>query len=896
MRTLVLVPPARGIAPLALTLALALATACAAPPEGDEPAVLVRAAANYPTAVAPSNIRTSYIISKEPSAGSPCTFTVGNAAGDWRPRPGPRASFAGFTYCHYHWVPRVPIAAPVPLAQDEQPEEQAEAQDVAPVPIALAAGVLVDAAPAVLVPDVPVVQVPTPVKGGALNGAIDVPVVVGPGRGLLDPPVLGTARLVVTPPVLAFPQQGRPPGAVATRTATITNVGVRGSGKLVASFVGETTGEFALAANSCPAQLAPNESCAVTIAFRPKPPFGNKAARLVIQTTSGATATLTVTATPPPLAVTDAQFGPVVPYGAARAAFDVTNLGAATTAVGVTIREDAGGNFAIDANGCSVLRPNATCQIAVGLRPRSAGQNSARLVVTNSDGVETVRPLRGGLPPVAVPGPTELFNQAPFDWAPDLAVLSPQQAPGTPVENWERLHRTFLSQGGRATAMPTAPPFSVEVAVIDSAASAYCGPGGDLYSHGRAVGRAIAELAFADPLNGVVCDRIRNYLTLPLRDPFSAVEHPDGGYYGTLGHLVEALLRAEAGWRARAAQRLVVNLSVAWEPGSAARLAEEAVAVALQRLACSGALVLAAAGNGANPGLMNPAAWESALPPPFSTGLSCAGVDASGPRDPVGELRLTRAVTAVNAAGDLLPTNRPAPAPPWRAYGLAVVSPELPAWDSDGHTDVMTGTSMATAVATGAAVAFLHQAGLKTARDVTLQLAGASKACGHFASSPCPPALGVPPLAVTPPSAELVATIKPDSAAQRVLPHAFLIPQPTNPPCSIRGGCVYDFLDSWVYIGGGEGTVSLIALPGGPPTFGLNVMRVRRGADTFDVVQGGASGLDPLPDSFRVNIGPGSGPPTVPVTVQFGVLDAANQFRPTTGEETLVSTQVAVTP
>lgn len=195
----------------------------------------------------------------------------------------------------------------------------------------------------------------------------------------------------------------------------------------------------------------------------------------------------------------------------------------------------------------------------------------------------------------------------------------------------------------------------------------------------------------------------------------------NGGYYGTVGELAAAV-RALVD-RKPQGERLVLNLSVGWEPNDSKEDKCDVVPVKvdgkdvrpapvgkgenvasqlkkeLQRAVCNGAVVIAAAGNdpGYAPslkGLMCPALWGTEDAP---TSDDCAklGVDKS-------DLQSKMLLYPVGAVNDTYPisTTRQAGMPALAAPGYSGVALRDPA-----YSEALTGTSVSAAALSGMAAA-----------------------------------------------------------------------------------------------------------------------------------------------------------------------------------------------
>ncbi|HJL27738.1 MAG TPA: S8 family serine peptidase, partial [Polyangiaceae bacterium LLY-WYZ-15_(1-7)] len=178
-------------------------------------------------------------------------------------------------------------------------------------------------------------------------------------------------------------------------------------------------------------------------------------------------------------------------------------------------------------------------------------------------------------------------------------------------------------------------PQRVHVAILDSSADSdphELEPTTGEYLHGRAISQVIRRST---------CPRGREDVCIPDFDTQLVLDQggddgTEGGHYGSIARLAQALEQAvfDGG------ERTIIPLAVGWHPRYQHRdgdpLAPEAQTVAAVRAAldwatCSGALVLAAAGNQTSSadgaGALYPAAWEST---PSSCNLERPIVYAAG--------------------------------------------------------------------------------------------------------------------------------------------------------------------------------------------------------------------------------------------------------------------------
>jgi hypothetical protein len=162
-----------------------------------------------------------------------------------------------------------------------------------------------------------------------------------------------------------------------------------------------------------------------------------------------------------------------------------------------------------------------------------------------------------------------------------------------------------LPQGAQA-------PFKTRIAFPDTSPEETSGliPDGRM-AHGSILGWLARELSSSPGLAPVTASHVTTGIALPQVDN-DKEDLLQGGYFGTRGQLAEAIYRVTAAWRAKAEDptnpqpRLVVNLSVGWEPtdgcskatgATSLQVPARAVFEAITHANCMGAAVIAAAGN-----------------------------------------------------------------------------------------------------------------------------------------------------------------------------------------------------------------------------------------------------------------------------------------------------------
>ena len=318
---------------------------------------------------------------------------------------------------------------------------------------------------------------------------------------------------------------------------------------------------------------------------------------------------------------------------------------------------------------------------------------------------------------------------------------------------------TFRAHAGRMTEPDghlAAAGAEVTVAVLDTARVA----GIEARSpHGEAMADVIEDLACGDLPSS--CPRtVTTTLALPRYYDDLGVPATDitgGGHFGGQVDLARAIDSAVNDWLAARqsddAQRLVLNLSLGWDPhfgdialggGPSAHMnmllnfgnqvdvpvRTQAVHAALVRASCEGALIVVSAGNqplgGCEHGALNPGAWERLAAPTVSQckdlGFGPTPYDEEWRTQPPASFPYTPLVHAVGAVGhDELPIamTREGSMPRVAAPGYhAVAEIDQP---SAAH-EAFTGTSVSAAVASAAAAAVWSQHPHLSAPEVMAQV------------------------------------------------------------------------------------------------------------------------------------------------------------------------------
>ena len=323
----------------------------------------------------------------------------------------------------------------------------------------------------------------------------------------------------------------------------------------------------------------------------------------------------------------------------------------------------------------------------------------------------------------------------------DCQVVAPLGTSSNIRASWQTLHADFHAQTGQLATLPPSgtllPVADIRVAVVDSSPHSYAAGEAveDRLGHGHAIGRIIRELGCPDG-SPVCISHVANHLALPqVTQTVKDLAH--GGYFGEQTQLARSIHAAVSDWRSHNAgnvppgmpatpqPRLVINLSLAWDgryggpykanPATELSAPIYAVHAAITHAVCRGALVLAAAGNDPGgpedlPGPMYPAAWEQK---PAPTLAECDAFEEPGypeqgalpvfPSAGAPYWPLVFGVGGVRGDDLKLENTRPGGRPRLAAPGAHALAADV---DSSGTlvpTDVLTGTSAATAAVSGIA-------------------------------------------------------------------------------------------------------------------------------------------------------------------------------------------------
>lgn len=242
----------------------------------------------------------------------------------------------------------------------------------------------------------------------------------------------------------------------------------------------------------------------------------------------------------------------------------------------------------------------------------------------------------------------------------------------------------------------------VVVAVIDSVPEP--APDNPRSEHGERMASLIEDIACPHPKAPCKVEVWRS-LGLP-RYGTGQVDLDDGGYFGSLLDLAQAIYESVEHWRntdwGAQTPRLILNLSVGWEgelfgdiTDPTVSPAVAAVYSAIEVANCEGAAVVVAAGNRGHLCMTKPllpGGWEQ-LPSPNTARCALLGIN----HDPGGGSYrpLVYSVGGVDYSGQPLPSSREEGMPRLVASSTHAVS--------GGDSLAMTGTSVSAASASGAA-------------------------------------------------------------------------------------------------------------------------------------------------------------------------------------------------
>ncbi len=406
------------------------------------------------------------------------------------------------------------------------------------------------------------------------------------------------------------------------------------------------------------------------------------------------------------------------------------------------------------------------------------------------------------------PAPGKLANYCVFEWigggagptdadfgrlqedvgpavsvGPDCPQLVPHGGSSLTEQNWAALRTSFRERTGALGPLVPGSPHAnrPRIAVIDSWptatapgwTTAAAGLSAASRDHGFTIARLMQELLCH---GGICVADVHSFQALSLDSTKLIANGP--GAYGRLSDLATAIYKAarhEDQPTGDSARWAILNLSVAWSPGTPAggalgaiEAGESAPAAAvhevLEYAACRGMLAVAATGNDLggtaddeDPAF--PAAWNGMTAPSASECWQQFQITATSAGGP-----LIQAVGGVTPSGSPLGISRAHAEPALVADAIHAVAHRDP--NGTTHTRVMTGTSVAAAVVSAAAAAAayntpgldrrnlideLYNTGRDLGRSSQLQFGGYTavrqvSVCRAYGAScaVCPAACGTP--------------------------------------------------------------------------------------------------------------------------------------------------------
>lgn len=288
----------------------------------------------------------------------------------------------------------------------------------------------------------------------------------------------------------------------------------------------------------------------------------------------------------------------------------------------------------------------------------------------------------------------------------------------------------------------------IEVAIVDSVND----PSNPSNVHGLQMAAIVGDILCPDHDEASAChDQIVHTLALPREDWDTDPDWDDGGHHGSQGDVALAIYEAVRDWKERrdtlpgvTPEHLILNLSVGYnreapDTVDPTRGADQAIDAALRYASCEGALVFAAAGNNPdeacpndNTGPLAPAAYEFDRPAPSKTECeSLLGRPLPSFPAPGGYRPLVYAVGGVDGHDQPLINSRVGGQPRLVATGSDATSNYK--GDPTLYYPALSGTSVAAAVASGAAaLAWSYNPSL-AAHEIAERLYTSGYATGDYA-------------------------------------------------------------------------------------------------------------------------------------------------------------------
>ena len=240
-----------------------------------------------------------------------------------------------------------------------------------------------------------------PASTGSRTGVLTVYGNVAGGQATATLSGTGTpaAAIVLTPTTMTFPVTSV--GATsAVQNITISNTGSASAGmqKPVIS------GDFKISANTCGTMLSSQTGCTVSIVFAPSATGARSGSLTVVDDAGTQTASLSGTATNPAtdtLSLTSLSFSSQQ-LSTASASQAVSIINAGDVALTLITAQVTSGDFTV-VNGCgNSLNAHSTCTFSVSFVPKSLGQQSGVLTISDQFRSQTVQLGGFGIAPPGV--------------------------------------------------------------------------------------------------------------------------------------------------------------------------------------------------------------------------------------------------------------------------------------------------------------------------------------------------------------------------------------------------------------------------------------------------------------------------------------------------------------
>lgn len=232
---------------------------------------------------------------------------------------------------------------------------------------------------------------------GATDGRLDIETATGASMTVRLIGNLPAPAIRLSPNALKF-ERGQPVGTTSTAsevkvlnegTAALTVKGV----SLVKQNMLEETTEFAQS-NSCGEPLAPNQSCVISVSFRPSE-AGEQRGVLVIESNDPRNPVASVAVSAAGIAANsevalstgNLSFGNVPVAQAARQSVVIKNVGnVAAQVTGVELTPESTRLFEQNNTCGNTMRPNESCAVVLTFKPLELGESTGTLVVQLADG------------------------------------------------------------------------------------------------------------------------------------------------------------------------------------------------------------------------------------------------------------------------------------------------------------------------------------------------------------------------------------------------------------------------------------------------------------------------------------------------------------------------------